>query len=260
MTKGPSRKKFARYSFLFLACTVLIYVYIDTPVTGYDYEIIDIVKHDSSLFTQGLTFEDGKFFESSGPRSRSKFVVYEKDSSHHNYVIELPKEIHAEGSTIIGKQIFILSWQQGICYVYDLNSMKYVKEFEYNGEGWGLTHDGQLLIMSDGSDAIVFRDKDTFNVVKTINVSQDGIPVRYINELEYINGRIWANLWRENRIIEINPANGVVTGFVDLSDLVKQYQEFSGVLNGIAYEKETDSLWVTGKNWDELYKLRVINN
>ena len=156
--------------------------------------------------------------------------------------------------------MYQLTWQNGVVVVYDLETFEVERTMQYDGEGWGLTHDGRQLIMSDGSATIRFRDPQTFAVAREIEVRNDGVPVARLNELEYVDGEIWANIWYDDRIARISPADGEVLGFIDLGTLYPQSARGSeAVLNGIAYDAAAKRLFVTGKNWPQLYEIEVVS-
>jgi glutamine cyclotransferase len=164
-----------------------------------------------------------------------------------------------EGIAILDGLLYQLTWQNGVAVVYDLDTFEVERTLQYEGEGWGLTHDGRQLIMSDGSATIRYRDPATFAVAREIEVRADGVPVSRLNELEYVEGEIWANIWYDDRIVRIAPADGKVLGFIDLSSLYSRAARGSeAVLNGIAYDAAAKRLFVTGKNWPQLYEIEVV--
>ncbi len=170
-------------------------------------------------------------------------------------------EYFGEGITILGDKIFQITWQEGKAFVYDLNDFKLLNEFRYSGEGWGLTHDGANLIMSDGTHVIRFINPETFETVRTITVlDEKSKPVLEINELEYIKGEIWANIWEQGWIMRIDPATGKLLGKIDLTKLADEQMskdKEADVLNGIAYDESTDRIFITGKKWKNLFEIRI---
>jgi glutaminyl-peptide cyclotransferase len=170
----------------------------------------------------------------------------------------LPSEYFGEGITILGDKIYQLTWQNGVCFVYDRRTFRQITQFRYYGEGWGLTNDGKHLIMSDGSETITFRDPDTFAEVRKITVRAQGKPVKNLNELEFIDGEIWANLWYSDMIVRIDPSTGVVKAWVDMEGLPVKNRDIEAVMNGIAYDRQNKRIFVTGKNWDKLFEIELV--
>ena len=174
--------------------------------------------------------------------------------------INLNKKYFGEGITILNNKIYQLSWKEQTAFVYDLN-FSLLNKFKYQGEGWGLTNDGQQLIMSDGSEYIYFRDPDTFQINKIIKVEVNNQSLKNINELEYLNGFIYANIWQKDYILKIDAESGVVKAYLDLSNILDQkYKETADVLNGIAYDPQTETFLVTGKLWPKIYRIKLKNN
>ncbi len=173
--------------------------------------------------------------------------------------VRLPNEYFGEGLTLLKGKIYQLTWQHQLGFIYDAQTFENIGQFTYSGEGWGLTNDGESLILSDGSNRIRFLDADSFHVITTIAVYDKQIQVREINELEYVRGEIYANIWHENRIARINPQNGQVIGWIDLTGLNScvEVHDDEAVLNGIAYDEAHDKLFVTGKLWPKLFEIRV---
>lgn len=242
-----------------------------TPATVpvYGYEVVNTFPHDSKAFTQGLVFHDGWLYESTGEFGESELRRVDLKTGKAAQSIELAKEIFGEGMTIVGDKIFQITWKNKVAFVYDLKTLKLLKEFEYPGDGWGLTHDDTHLIMSDGTHLIRFVNPETFKTDRTISVfREDGSPMLNLNELEYIRGEIWANIWhsempdilgKPNRIARINPQSGKLLGWVDLSNIspddIKRDSE--NTLNGIAYDPPTDRIFVTGKKWKKLFEIKL---
>ncbi len=228
------------------------------------YQILESRPHDGSLFTQGLIKTRQGFFESSGLYRRSKLVNYTLGSpppNQRNLSRQLPRRYFAEGLTLFGNQLYLLTWKAGRCLVFDARTLEPTAVHRYRGEGWGLTHDGHLLIMSDGSETLSFRRPDDFSLVKTLAAHTENGPWRQLNELEFIRGEIWANTWRDSRIVTIDPNTGRITGILDLRELVERHSDSRSerVLNGIAYDADRDAVWVTGKYWPRLYLIRVLS-
>ncbi len=240
---------------------------VDTPRL-YTYELLAERPHHPSLFTQGLLIHDGLFYESSGLYGRSRLVGYPVANTGSRWAqltgrftreLTLDARYFAEGLTYFNDRFYLLTWREGTLLVIDPDSFTIEKKLRYRGEGWGLTHDDEHLIRSDGSDTLFFHAADDFRVLRQLPVRQGTRPVSRINELETIKGNIWANIWYENRIVEIDPRNGQVIGSVDLTPLVKSLALTNSeqVLNGIAYDEERDAIWVTGKLWPTMFLIKL---
>jgi glutaminyl-peptide cyclotransferase len=223
------------------------------------FEIVAAYPHDSAAFTQGLAIEAGQLYEGTGQYGASTVRRVDLKTGRPEKQRALNPRYFGEGIAILGGSLYQLTWQNGAAVVYDLETFEVQRTMQYEGEGWGLTHDGRELIMSDGSATIRFRDPQTFAVTREIEVRAGGVPLPKLNELEYIDGEIWANIWYDDRIARISPANGEVLGFIDLATLYPQSARGSeAVLNGIAYDAASKRLYVTGKNWPQLYEIRVV--
>jgi glutaminyl-peptide cyclotransferase len=234
-----------------------------TPIINYN--VIARYPHDSSLYTEGLLFHEGKLFESSGapshlPQTRSTFGISDLKTGKFEIKGELDRNIYfGEGIVIIKNKLYQLTYQNQVCFVYDAKSFKKIGQFNYqNKEGWGLTTDGTHLIMSDGTYDLTYFNPDNFSVVKVLPVLKDGFGLDRINELEYIKGYIYANVWMTNLIVKIDPATGIVTGQIDLSTLYDESVAKNpdlGELNGIAYDSIQDRILVTGKLWPNIFEI-----
>jgi glutamine cyclotransferase len=226
----------------------------------YTIEVINTYPHDKTSFTQGLVFENSLLYESSGGYGSSSLRNVDLKNGSVLKKYKLSDKYYAEGITIYGKTIIQLTWRENIGLVYDINNFNLLKTFSYPTEGWGITHDGRSLIMSDGSSKLHFLDPETFEETATLTVIDDIGPVPGINELEYINGQIYANIFPTNHVARIDPRTGQVTGLIDLSGLLTQ-QDINRqveVPNGIAYDKENDRFFVTGKLWPNLFEIKLI--
>jgi glutaminyl-peptide cyclotransferase len=225
----------------------------------YGYEVVNSWPHDRQAFTQGLVFHQGALFESTGQQGFSSLRRVELKTGKVLQKIDVPRQYFAEGLTLFGGKLYQLTWQHQKGFVYDPANFEQVGEFRYDGEGWGLTHDGESLILSDGTSQIRFIDPQTFEVRRTVNVRDGGQAVREINELEYVKGEIWANVWHKDRVARIDPRTGAVVGWVDLRGLLAagDVKDPEAVLNGIAYDEDGDRLFVTGKLWPKLFEIRV---
>jgi glutaminyl-peptide cyclotransferase len=229
----------------------------EVPV--YTYEIVATYPHDPKAYTQGLVFHDGLLYESTGQYDESTLRKVELKKGKVKKKVEVPGQYFAEGITILNGKIYQLTWLQHKGFVYDLDDFKLEGEFSYEGEGWGLTNDGQSLIMSDGTNQLRFLDPATFRVTRTISVMQDNQPLTNLNELEYIHGEIYANVWKMDRIVRLDPQTGRVLAWIDLDGLrpAETLNHTENVLNGIAYDREHDRLFVTGKRWPRLFEIRL---
>jgi len=228
-------------------------------VQTYSYEVVKSYPHDKAAFTQGLVFHQGSLYESTGLNGSSSLRRVELETGKVLKKIEVPTQFFAEGLALFNGRLYQLTWQTQRGFVYDLNSFDKLREFSYAGEGWGLTRDANSLIMSDGSSRIRFLDPDTFEVRGMITVRDDGRDVLQINELEYVKGEIYANVWMTDRIARIEPESGKVNAWIDLSGLLppEARQDPMAVLNGIAYDEASDRLFVTGKLWPKLFEIKL---
>jgi glutamine cyclotransferase len=229
-----------------------------TPVK-YGYEVIATWPHDPKAFTQGLVFRNGDFLESTGLNGQSSLRDVDLKTGRVLKQVSVPSQFFAEGLAVMGDQAFQLTWQSGKGFVYDVDTFRLEKEFAYDGEGWGLATDGRWLILSDGTSRIRFLDPATFRVVRTIEVTEEGKPVERLNELEWINGEIFSNVWQTNEVMRIDPDSGRVRGVIDFSGLLDPQDRGpeTDVLNGIAYDAATDRLFITGKRWPKIFEVRL---
>ena len=229
-------------------------------IPTYGYEVVHVFPHDLDAFTQGLIFHDGNFLESTGEVGRSNLRRVGIDDGKVLQKIDVPPPYFAEGITLLKGKIYQLTWQHQLGFVYDALTFEKTGEFNYTGEGWGLTNDGQSLILSDGTNRIRFLDPENFQVTKTIAVLEEHTAVNEINELEYVQGEIYANIWHADRIARINPRTGAVVGWINLAGLLKpgEVQDEEAVLNGIAYDEASGRLFVTGKLWPKLFEIRLV--
>lgn len=229
--------------------------------TQYGYRIITERAHSEQLFTQGLLLSGDTFYESSGRYGRSRLVSYPRQDTDDGFIQErsLPRRYFAEGLTELGDRLYLLTWRENTLMVFAKSDFELLESHHYTGEGWGLTDNGEQLIRSDGSHRLFFHDPKDFALLRTVEVLDRGQPVKKLNELEYIDGRVWANIWHDSRLVEIDPDSGQVKGYVDLRALVKSTapKASQSVLNGIAWDAEQKGLWVTGKNWPTLFLIRL---
>lgn len=225
------------------------------PVQGY--KIVNSYPHDPDAFTQGLFFHDGFLYEGTGLRGRSSIRKVELVSGRVVQAVELPGEYFGEGITLWGDRLIALTWQEQTAFVLDLKTFKLWRKFSYTGEGWGLTHNGRELIMSDGTAELRFLDPQTFKELRRMRVTAGGRPVDQLNELEWVEGEIYANVWQTDRIARIDPKTGHVTGWIDLTGLLPRRGGSDDVLNGIAYDAKARRLFVTGKLWPRLFEIQL---
>lgn len=227
------------------------------PVLGY--RVVASYPHDPNAFTQGLIFIDGKLYESAGHYGRSTLRRVDLETGRVEQEIRLASDLFGEGLTDWHGRLVQLTWRERLGIIYDAKTFERLETFQYQGEGWGLTHDGQHWIMSDGTDELRFIDPETRRVVRRLKVRDGRQPMHQLNELEYIDGEIWANVWRSDRIMRISPESGTVTAVLDLTTLYPAGERVSpeAVMNGIAHDAATGRLFVTGKDWPRLYEIQV---
>jgi glutaminyl-peptide cyclotransferase len=230
-------------------------------VAYYTYEIVNQFPHDPEAFTQGLVYEDEWLYESTGLYGRSSLRRVDLETGEVVQIFSLPDQYFGEGLTIWEDRIIQLTWRENTGFIYDKERFELLDTFTYPTEGWGLTHDGQQLIMSDGSDTLYFLDPNTFAENGRIQVRDErGNPVVRLNEMAYIEGEVYANVWMTNRIVRIDPATGYVTGWIDLSGILDGVP-LTGpvdVLNGVAYDAENGRIFVTGKLYPRLFEIKLI--
>jgi len=231
----------------------------DGQVWRYTYEILNTFPHDTNAFTQGLVFLDGKLFESTGLYGHSTLREDDLLTGRVLHNVTIPERYFAEGLAVLNGKAYQLTWQSEKGFVYDAATFRLEKEFSYAGEGWGLATDGHSLILSDGTSQIRFFDPATFKVERNIQVTVRGQPIEELNELEYIRGEIFANVWHADQVVRIDPTNGVVTGIIDFTGLLAAgaVDPNAAVLNGIAYDIASDRLFITGKLWPKLFQVRL---
>jgi len=226
----------------------------------YTYQIVNSYLHDRQAFTQGLVYENGVLYEGTGRFGQSTLRKVDLETGDILQIRELSAQFFGEGITIYGNKIIQLTWQSHIGFVYDKNSFELLQEFNYSTEGWGITYDGTRLIMSDGTSTLHFLDPQTFEEIGQLGVFDNDDPVNRLNELEYVQGEIYANVWQTDLIARIAPLTGQVTGWIELEGLLgsEDRSEPVDVLNGIAYDAENDRLFVTGKLWPRLFEIELI--
>lgn len=227
----------------------------------YGYKIIKEFPHDALAFTQGFAFDNGFLYEGTGLYGQS-FLRRSTLGGKTLEIRNLPNHFFGEGITIKGDRIFQLTWKSRKGLVWQKNSLTFDHFFSYPTEGWGLTNDGSHLIMSDGTSSLFFIDPNSFTLQRIIEVKDNGIPIEKLNELEYIKGEIWANIWKQQRIACIDPLSGRVKAWIDLSGLVagEKLHHSDNVLNGIAYDAEQNRIFITGKRWPKIFEIMIVGH
>ena len=224
------------------------------------YRIVHTYPHDQHAFTQGLVYVDGHLYESTGIRGQSTLREEDLETGRIQHMQAVSDQYFAEGLTDWNNTLIQLTWQSHVAFVYDRATFRLLRTFSYTGEGWGLTHDAKSLILSDGTANLRFFNPDTFKQIRSIRVTDHGKPVIQLNELEYIHGEIYANVWYADRIARISPATGRVIGWIDLKGLMPRSQltDDGAVLNGIAYDASRNRLFVTGKLWPKIFEITLV--
>lgn len=223
------------------------------------FKVIRQLPHDPDAYTQGLVFRDGNFIEGTGIYGRSTLRLVDVESGEVKRRVALGPQYFGEGIAVAGNAIVQLTWRSGVAFIYNVDSFESVGSIRYGGEGWGLTYDGVRFIMSNGSSSITFRDPANFEFQGNITVTDDKGPVRNLNELEWIKGEIWANQWLTDRIARISPDTGQVLSWIDFEGIFdwRSLGNTDAVLNGIAYDPETDRIFVTGKLWPWIFEIKI---
>jgi glutamine cyclotransferase len=225
----------------------------------YSYRIVNVYPHDENAFTEGLLIDDGFLYESTGLYDHSSLRRIELETGEILSLYSLPSQYFGEGITIVGNKIVQLTWRSEKGFVYEKETFDLLQVFTYPNEGWGITYDGSQLIMSDGTSTLYFLDPDTFQETGEIDVLSNNSTVENLNELEYVHGRIYANIWHEEKIAVINPQTGKVEAWIDMTGVQNmESHDFEDVLNGIAYDAQREKLYVTGKHWSHLYEIELI--
>lgn len=226
----------------------------------YSYKVKNIYPHSTNSYTQGLQYVDGVMWEGTGEYGHSEINTYALGDEKPQTKLKLPRNEFGEGITLLGDKLYQLTWESNVCHVYDVATGKRLRDFRYAGEGWGLTSDGEKLYMSNGSANIYKLNPETFSREGTITVTLRGEPIRFINELEWIDGKIWANVYTTDRVLIIDPKTGVAEGMIDFTGLL-QSEDIKGdtdVLNGIAYDAAAKRIFVTGKRWNKLFEVEIV--
>ena len=247
----------------YLLCALFALLTVSCKAGGpkrYTAEVLAEYNHDPKAYTQGLFFYDGTLFESTGQYGESSIRKVDLATGRISRRLDFSRKYFAEGSVVLNGKLFVLTWTNKVAFVYDAETLAFEKSWSYPREGWGLTTDGKLLIASDGSSRLYFLTED-FKLQKSLNVKLNGRPVRLLNELEWIDGKIWANVYTTDMIVIINPDSGEVEATVDCSGLLpeKLRRPDTDVLNGIAVDAQ-GRIFITGKNWPRLYEIRLVSN
>lgn len=225
------------------------------------WELVDTHPHQTDCYTQGLEFYEDVLFESGGQYGQSKLRRVDPETGEVLKERRLPAQIFSEGLTVVGDDLWLLTWKAGKAYVFDRESFELKQTHNYQGEGWGIAHDGTHLIVSDGTSTLTLRDPADFSRIGKLEVTRDGKPQEALNELEHVDGVIYANVYQKDEIVRIDAKSGKVTGVLELSELRKRLVEEetrAEELNGIAHHPETGHLWVTGKYWSEIFEIKVL--
>ena len=225
-----------------------------------NYKVVATYPHDPKAFTQGLIYDRGDLYESTGLNGQSTIRKVDLETGEVLEVNSLADRYFGEGATIWQDRLIQLTWVSKTGFVYDKETLEEIATFEYPTQGWGLTHNGKELIMSDGSNVLYFLDPDTFEIVRQIEVTENDTPVTKLNELEFIDGEVWANIWTSDRLVRIDPETGSIKGWIDLTGIYEPQaaDRQNAVLNGIAYDEKEDRLFVTGKLWSKLFEIDTV--
>ncbi len=260
---GAARRKGLLFAALVLFLLVLQFAYqsmnAGEPVF-YTFNVVATYPHDESAFTQGLVYHDGLLYEGTGLYGQSSLRITHLSTGDIIEHVDLPSDLFGEGVTVMGGRVFQITWQENTGFVYSADDLAEIQSFSYDGEGWGLTHDGEHLVLSNGSSTLIFLDPGTFQVMRTVDVTYDDEPVSDLNELEYVDGVIYSNIWQTDRIVIIDPEDGAVVGWIDLAGIEEHLDstEEINVLNGIAYNDESGRLLVTGKLWPNVFEIELV--
>lgn len=253
--------KKVQFIYIVLIVSLLSAFSVKAEVKRYKAEVVKEYSHDEKSFTQGLFFHDGVMYESTGMNGESTFRKVDLKTGKALRRLNFRNKYFVEGSVMLNGELFILTWQNKVAFVYDAATLKYKSSVSYPREGWGLTTDGKDLIASDGSSSLYFMD-NRFNVLRSLNVTYNGRALYNLNELEYIDGKIWANVYLTDMIVIINPSDGNVEALIDCTGILPDTlrDNRTDVLNGIAYEPDTKKIYITGKYWKRLFEIRLKEN
>lgn len=231
----------------------------EAKVKKYKVSVVKEYPHDVTSYTQGLFFMNGQMYESTGQYGESTFRKVDMQTGEALERLDFNKKYFVEGSCVLNNKLYILTWTSKVAFIYDAKTLEYKQTYSYPRDGWGLTTDGKQLIASDGSSKLFFMDEN-YKLLKTVNVKMDGRDMKMLNELEYIDGKIWANVYLTDLILIINPDTGVVEATVDCTGLLPKHLKTpdTDVLNGIAYNPQTKKIYLTGKYWKRLYEIKLV--
>ena len=248
-----------RILFAILIMSVFLGACSDASVRHYRPEVVAEYPHDTGSYTQGLFFHEGQMYETTGLHGKSTLRKVDLNTGKPIIKLDFGQKYFVEGSVVLNDNLYILTWESKVVFVYDADSLKYKSTWSYPREGWGITTDGKQLIASEGSSILYFMD-EKFSLKRRVYVKHEDRPVMWLNELEYIDGKIWANVYTSDEIVIINPKDGRVEGVIDCRGLLpKELRDTTtDVLNGIAYNPDTKKIYLTGKNWPKLYEIRLI--
>jgi glutamine cyclotransferase len=255
---GPFRLLSALTALLFLLPQSAAYA---APTPTYTYEVVRTFPHDPTAFTEGLFYQDGDLYESTGLEGQSSIRKEKLDTGQILQRIAIPDKYFGEGVVAWKGRLIELTWRSHIGFIYNLATLNKTGEFHYPGEGWALTKDDHRLIMTDGTPDIRFLDPVTLKQIGTLHVTDQGRPVQNLNEVEWVKGQIYADIWQTDTIARIDPGTGHVVGWIDLTGILPSADRVAGetdVLNGIAYDAKGDRLFVTGKNWPKLFQIKLV--
>lgn len=247
-----------RLLYIFLMPMILVSC-AEAGVREYGIEVVSSYPHDTDSYTQGLFIHDGQMYESTGVKGKSTFRKIDLQTGKALRRLDFDRKYFVEGSVIFSDELFILTWESRVAFIYDANTLEYKSSWKYPREGWGITTDGKQLIASDGSSYLYFMN-EKFAVDRKLMVTLEGRPVRFLNELEYIDGKVWANVYMTDEIVIIDPKDGEVEGVIDCRGLLPRSMRTpdTDVLNGIAYDSDNGKIYLTGKNWPKLYEVRLV--
>ena len=248
-----------RTLFAILIMSVFLGACSDASVRHYRLEVVAEYPHDTGSYTQGLFFHEGQMYETTGLHGKSTLRKVDLNTGKPIIKLDFGQKYFVEGSVVLNDNLYILTWESKVVFVYDADSLKYKSTWSYPREGWGITTDGKQLIASEGSSILYFMD-EKFSLKRRVYVKHEDRPVMWLNELEYIDGKIWANVYTSDEIVIINPKDGRVEGVIDCRGLLpKELRDTTtDVLNGIAYNPDTKKIYLTGKNWPKLYEIKLI--
>lgn len=257
-SRCPHERNFFRLFFVTWALLLCLFIQFSHAEDAINYEVLETRDHDAKIFTQGFELHDGTAYVSSGLYGKSFLRTYDHKSAVVKKEMAFPPQIFAEGITLTNNTLYALSWHAGIMFLLDPGTLTIKGKIRYQGEGWGLTHDNESLIMSNGSDTLYYRNPTTLAVTRTINVHNKWRKYQKLNELEFAEGAIWANVWGSDYILKIDPATGKSLGIINLHTIVAKHNSRPGhtVLNGIAYDEKRKAFWITGKFWPKQYLVK----